>query len=143
MMPPESKKVLIIENNIVVFLALEAYFHINEYRIASAKTGEQGIARAGRFHPDLLLIRGNLPDSNGIEIIRRVHQSHGLWHVPAVFYTGSGWQKNLYRWNLPFNTHYLSSPFDYPRLDAIIGEITRQGEKPECADAKPLARMIV
>lgn len=119
-MPPASKQVLIIENNVVVYLALQSYFQINDYSITAAKTGEKGIARASRTSPDLILLRGNLPDINGIEIIRRIHSSHGMWFVPIIFYTGSEWQKKLYRWNLPFNTHFLSSPFDFPRLDAII-----------------------
>jgi len=46
------------------------------FSVHDASNGEETLALAEKHHPDLILLDVHLPDVNGIEVCRRLRQSH-------------------------------------------------------------------
>ena len=60
--------------------------------VAEASTGAETLARAGKVIPDVLVLDIELPDMNGIEVARRVLESHPKIRIVAL----SGYADRLY-----------------------------------------------
>jgi Flp pilus assembly CpaE family ATPase len=85
---PDSKRILIIEDDEDYKRLVSAVLARSEeaFDVKTAQTLAQGIASVKRFHPDIILVDLNLPDSTGYETFLRVkEQADG---VPIVVLTG-------------------------------------------------------
>jgi two-component system KDP operon response regulator KdpE len=57
---------------------------LRPYRIESAYSGEEALAKVRLSPPDLLLLDLGLPDLNGVHVVEML-RSHPMWHtIPIV-----------------------------------------------------------
>ncbi len=77
------KKILVVEdvefNRDLLVQLLE-----DEYEVLTAVDGAEGIERAEREHPDLILMDLSLPVIDGWEAARRIKADPGLKHIPII-----------------------------------------------------------
>lgn len=52
------------------------------YKVVQAESGLEGLLKANATHPDLIIMDLALPEMDGIEAARRIHDTPGLSHVP-------------------------------------------------------------
>jgi len=70
----EKKQILIVDDHplfregLVSLLSKQGAYHVT----GEASTGEEGIRKADRLHPDVVLMDISLPDMNGIDATRRI-----------------------------------------------------------------------
>lgn len=60
----------------------------DEAEVILAKTGEQAIDKAQKYHPDLILLDVVMPGMDGFEVISRFKSIEQLQIIPVVFITG-------------------------------------------------------
>ncbi|WP_210527915.1 PAS domain S-box protein [Rubellimicrobium arenae] len=58
--------------------------------VHEAATGAEGIAAARRLRPDCVLLGETLPDMDGLEVLRALHDASGDPQVPVVLLTEAG-----------------------------------------------------
>ncbi len=77
------RKILIVED---VELNVELLVQLLEdnYVLAIAADGEQGVALAQRECPDLILMDMSLPILDGFEATRRIKADRALQHIPVI-----------------------------------------------------------
>jgi diguanylate cyclase (GGDEF)-like protein len=83
-----SIKVLIIEDEPMVRDVMAAGLRINDYVVALADNGQQGLAALQEERPDVVLLDLRLPDMDGIEVLRAIKQSFTA--VPVIIVSGRG-----------------------------------------------------
>ena len=59
------------------------------FRVETAATGEEALARLRRSIPDLVVLDLMLPDLSGEEVCRRVRADPGLAGLPVIMLTAS------------------------------------------------------
>jgi diguanylate cyclase (GGDEF)-like protein len=59
-----------------------------DYSVLLAKDGEEGLALAGKYLPDLVLLEVVMPDLDGIEVLRRLKEDERTSSICVVFLTG-------------------------------------------------------
>jgi two-component system alkaline phosphatase synthesis response regulator PhoP len=74
------KKILIVEDEDVIRLGLQDNFEMEDYQVLTAIDGEDGIAKADTFNPDLVILDLMLPKKSGYEVCRYLRKKH-----PAIF----------------------------------------------------------
>ena len=84
-----KEKILIIDDSreIVSFLS-EKVLPGAGYQIAVAMTGQGGLQALSREHPDLVLLDMELPDANGLDILRTITKDER--EIPVILMTAYG-----------------------------------------------------
>ncbi|HKD39013.1 MAG TPA: response regulator [Myxococcaceae bacterium] len=79
-------KILLIEDDEDVAEVLAEAFAAGGHEIAIALTGEDGLARLVRDHPDAIVLDVRLPGLNGVDVLRQIRSlDPGL---PVIIMTG-------------------------------------------------------
>lgn len=119
---------MVADSNISNFLAkrlLPGYgFHTLQ-----ARTGLESLEKVRRFKPDLLLLDLQLPDMDGLEVLREL-ASEGI-NIPAVLMTAHGSEQvaiDAFRLGVQ---GYLPKPVDPEKLKPVIERILNQAHMQE------------
>jgi two-component system alkaline phosphatase synthesis response regulator PhoP len=70
----EPARILIVDDEAPIVALVCAYLKEDGYQIATATNGQVALAEAQRFRPDLVVLDVLLPDLDGLEVCRRLHQ---------------------------------------------------------------------
>lgn len=114
---PESRKVLFVEDEADLCEAYRRYFH-NRFESAFAASGSEALAQLSRFGPDVVVLDMRLPDTDGIEVLRRIRTSHPA--IPVVITTAYSSVEPLVDVLGIGHSGYLVKPFDLSDLGAAI-----------------------
>jgi DNA-binding response OmpR family regulator len=86
----KKKKLLIIEDDLVLRDALEEFLISEGFEVSSAIDGEEGIQKISEQKPDLVLLDIVLPKKNGYEVLEEVKANKETANIPIVLLTNLG-----------------------------------------------------
>lgn len=81
------KKIALIEDDADLYSLLQYNLEKEGYAVVGAQTGKGAVELFRRERPDLIILDIMLPDSDGLEICRRVRAHPELAHIPILFLT--------------------------------------------------------
>lgn len=87
---------------------------IGGFSVHSCTSGEEALAAAADFSPELLLLDVNMPNMDGVELLERLRAA-GI-EAPAVFFTAKVYPKDHQRYTAAGAIGTISKPFDPLRL---------------------------
>ena len=74
--------ILVIEDSSDTREFLSVLLNKQGYKVVQAQSGLEGLLKARGNFPDLILMDLTLPEMDGIEAARRIHETPELSHVP-------------------------------------------------------------
>lgn len=101
---------------------LEAIFKSANYDVETAPTGEEGIEKALRLVPDLVITDGIMPDVDGFEVIRRMREHAPTAHVPVVMLTSGDFRDAEYADRIPQPDAYVAKSME---LDPLLKQVAK------------------
>jgi DNA-binding response OmpR family regulator len=123
---PGQKSILIIEDDAnsrqVVKLAMQA----QNMELLEAATGDDGLERALKEHPDLILLDINMPGMSGLDVCRKLRADGSL--VPIIMLTAKTDTIDKVVGLEVGADDYVTKPFEVRELMARIGAHLRRGE---------------
>jgi len=81
------KKVLLIEDDADLFALVKYTLEKDGFSFAGSQTGQGAVELCQREQPDLILLDIMLPDSDGLEICKRIRAHPELAPIPVIFLT--------------------------------------------------------
>jgi Flp pilus assembly CpaE family ATPase len=139
---PNSKRILIIEDDEDYQRLVSAVLTRSEeaFDVKTTRTLAGGIAAVERFHPEIILVDLNLPDSTGYETFLRVQAQAG--GVPIVVLTGLDDDKTALQAVKDGAQDYLVKSLIQPKLIArsmsmVLQRLNRQAAQDGGVAAKP------
>ena len=69
-------KILIVEDEEIIRLGLQDNFELENYIVETACDGEEAIAKADSFQPNLVLLDLMIPKKSGFEVCRVIRKKH-------------------------------------------------------------------
>jgi two-component system, cell cycle response regulator DivK len=74
--------ILVIEDSCDTREWLSVWLQTQGYKVVQARSGPEGLLKASRTYPDLILMDLALPEMDGIEAARRMQDTPELSHIP-------------------------------------------------------------
>jgi DNA-binding response OmpR family regulator len=118
--PIQRRRVLFVEDEPALRFSYERFFR-NRYDLAFAATGAEAIEQLHTSRPDVLILDMRLPDTDGVDLLRRVREERP--ELPVLVTTAYvSMEPRLRVLDLPFQG-YLIKPFELrdlgDRIDAL------------------------
>lgn len=119
-------KVLIIEDDPSIVETVRLCFELRwpGVEIIDASSGQDGVARAEKEKPDLVVLDIGLPDINGFEVLRQVRVSSV---VPVIILTVRDQEVDKVRGLEMGADDYITKPFSHIEFLARVGAVLRRG----------------
>ncbi len=122
-----SPRILVIEDNAMNLKLVRDVLQYAGYEVVSARTGEEGLAAAERYEPDLVLMDLQLPGIDGTEALRRLRENEGN-RVPVIAVTAFAMQADRDRAFEAGFDGYLEKPISIRALPAQVQSFLNGGK---------------
>ena len=91
-----------------------------DYNVQYATDGEQGLAKAGELHPDLIISDVKMPLMSGLELCRKLRNSQQLCDIPVIMLSARNSDADRVRGIEAGADAYLVKPFVSEELRAWV-----------------------
>jgi CheY-like chemotaxis protein len=107
-------------------LMIEDFLHSRDYNIVSARNGADFLSRVADVHPDIILMDVQMPDLDGLEVIRRLRRlpDAGVASIPVIALTALAMPGDRERCLEAGADEYLSKPVRLKELVNLIQKMT-------------------
>ncbi len=114
-------KVLIIEDDAQLNIAITEFFKIKDFDTVSARDGLKAIDQIDNEHFDLYIIDINIPDINGLDLLKHIRKKD--LHTPVIIITASLEIQNISTAFENGCSEYIKKPFYLKELDIRINNL--------------------
>ena len=112
------KSILIIYDDALIRKTLSAHLARQGFDVQTAEDGESGLRMHGEMNPDLVLLDIRLPDTDGLDVLRRIREKAG--RATVVMMTAYDDMKTTVEAIKLGAFEYLVKPLDYVALDLTV-----------------------
>ena len=84
------KKILIIEDEELLYNLLQKKLEAEGYEVSIAKDGVEGLGMMKEIKPDLILLDIVMPNKNGFEVMEEMQKEKELRGIPIIVISNSG-----------------------------------------------------
>lgn len=121
-----SEKILVIDDEDTTVQLISMALERRGYEVIKAYRAEDGLRKAYRTHPDLVLLDIMMPNMDGWEVCRRLRE---LSDVPIIFLTAKSEVRDVVRGLEMGADDYIIKPYDNDELVARIRAHLRRTPK--------------
>ncbi len=129
------RKVLIVEDDEAMSVALRDGFTYEGYAVTVAKDGEAGLHLATTAGPDLILLDVMLPKMTGLDVCRKLRTDGS--GVPIIMLTARGQEIDKVLGLKQGADDYVTKPFGFMELMARVEAVLRRCTSARSASAAP------
>ncbi|WP_373826866.1 response regulator, partial [Bacteroides heparinolyticus] len=124
----DKETMLLVEDNSELRLFLRTVF-ASEYRVVEAVDGVQGMSKALKFLPDIIISDVMMPEKDGISMTRDLRADMTTSHIPIVLLTAKTSMESKVE-GLEFGADdYITKPFSATYLKARVKNLLIQRRK--------------
>ena len=114
----EARKILVVDDEQQLALALKIRLQSRGYEVATAGDGQQALELIERTRPDLVILDILMPVMDGYSCLREINIRFGRNKLPIIILTARDRMKDLF--DLEGIEDYVIKPFDHEDLIARI-----------------------
>lgn len=118
-----SRRILIIDDNTDLAESLRQLLELQHHQVMTAYDGEEGLAKAQKFKPEVVMLDIALPYSSGYEIAKAIRSDPVLKDVYLVALSGYAMPEDLQKARTAGFNCYLAKPIDLERLEQMLANI--------------------
>ncbi len=134
------KHILIVDDDALMRRSLAFNLERAGYRVSTAGTAEDALARIRLDPPDLVLLDIGLPGMDGLDALRRMHRERAL---PVIFVTARRRELDEILGLELGADDYVTKPFDFDVLLARIKAVLRRAHRAVSSLSAPPKPIIV
>ena len=115
---PHARKLLIVDDEEKICRMLATHFSLRGYEVRTVLRGNEGVAIAHVFHPDVVLLDLLMPDMTGVETLKALKQ---LSPAPKVLILSAANDEQVARGALALGADfYVCKPPQLSELDHVL-----------------------
>ena len=117
-----SRRVLVIEDNVDAAQSLKDALELSGHVVDVAHSGPEGLEKARRFRPDVILCDIGLPNMNGFQVAERVRADAALRSISMVALSGYASPEDMKKSAKAGFTWHLAKPPDWDALEKTLAQ---------------------
>ena len=125
-----TPRILVADDDPVILRLLQVNFRLEGYEVETASHGEDALARAREFAPDLILLDVMMPGVDGWEVCRRLKADPATSAIPVIFLSARAQDEDRKRGHTLGVTEYVTKPFDPGRLVQTVRRVLDAAKHP-------------
>jgi DNA-binding response OmpR family regulator len=118
-----QKKILLVDDEPHIVMALEYLLEEEGYDIAKAHDGESALAKAIEFIPDVIILDVMMPGLDGFSVAKEIRKNDMLAHTSIIFLTAKSTPEDKMTGYDSGGEYYLVKPFDNDDILEKVKEI--------------------
>ena len=120
------KKILIVDDEEKVRGLIEVTLSIGEFEILHASSGEEGLRKARKCMPDIILLDVMMPGLDGVEVCRLLKKDPATKHIYIIMLTAKGQEADKKKGFAAGANEYFVKPFSpvdlIDKIDKILNK---------------------
>lgn len=119
-----AKKILFVDDEVEVVEIVQAKLQNDGYQVVVSHTGREGIIQARAHLPDMILMDIVLPDMDGADAVKELHDHNATVGIPVLFLSGivgGGQEAEINVGGRAYKA--MGKPFTYAQLKQRIDHI--------------------
>lgn len=118
-----KKKILIVDDEPNIVMALEYAFQKNNFEVFIARDGHEALTILENNIPDAILLDIMMPHVDGYETLKQIKQNNQLKHTKVIFLSAKNKSSDIDKGlNLGADL-YLSKPFSIKKVLTTINQL--------------------
>ena len=126
-MPQKREAILIVEDEEDILEVMQYNLSREGFRVTGVRDGDQGLARAKKENPDLVLLDLMLPGLDGLTVCRRLKEDPVTRSIAVVMVTAKGEESDVVLGLGLGADDYVVKPFSPRELVARVRAVLRRG----------------
>ena len=120
----DGLRILLVEDHKDTKLSMEILLRRAGHVVRSAERARQALEIAAQERFDIVITDIGLPDMGGAELMKLLHEEHGL---TAIGTSGYGGESSVIPQGMPY-IHHLTKPIDMEELRGLLIELKAMKE---------------
>jgi len=120
---PPARRLLVVEDHEPALVAVSDYLVVKGFKVAVARNGAEAVESCRQALPDLVLMDVQMPLMDGLEATQKIRELPGGRAVKIVAFTALAMQDDQTRCLAAGADAYLSKPFRFSELLALINRL--------------------
>jgi len=121
-----AARILIVEDNEKNLKLLRDLLQFHGYQTLEARTGPEGIARAREAMPDLILLDIELPEMDGVAVLRVLRGDSATSGIPVIAVTASAMRADRERLLGAGFDRFVIKPINIREFPSVVASCLRQ-----------------
>lgn len=122
-----TKKVLLVDDEPNILVAIEFLMEQNGFVVEKAYNGEEALAKAKVFQPEIIVLDVMMPGMDGFEVARILRNTPSSSEVKIIFLTAKGTEADKINGYSKGGDIYLTKPFNNDELVMVVSELAEYG----------------
>ena len=111
-----KSKILIIDDDPDVLETMTAILETRDYQVLTALSGLEGISKAGKEKPDLIIMDVLMPEVDGFATCKMIKENKEIKNIPVILLTGTGMVGDLEKGFAAGAIDFMIKPIDWDKL---------------------------
>ena len=122
-----GRKILVVDDEPHLVDMVATRLRANRYEAVTAVRGGEGIEKAKREKPDLILLDVLMPDMDGYGVLSRLKEAPETKEIPVIMLTVRRWSEDIERALSAGAVDYIGKPFEPKDLLDKIQKVFKNG----------------
>ncbi len=122
-------KVLVIDDEIFISRMIKITLEAKDYEVVVAKDGTEGLEKALKEKPDVILLDIMMPVYDGFYILGKLKEQDETKAIPVIMLTSMARPQDITRAMELGSAGYVMKPFEYEDLIASIENALKKKDK--------------
>jgi excisionase family DNA binding protein len=110
------RRILIVDDDERLREFVRVNLELEGYSVREAASAEEGLSALDDEPPDLILLDVMMPQVDGWEMLRRVHERHGVGAIPVIMFSGKVDDESLQTATSRGAQGFIGKPFNPQQL---------------------------
>lgn len=111
-----KSKILIIDDDPDALETMAAVLETHDYQVLTALSGLEGISKAGKEKPDLIIMDVLMPEVDGFTACKMIKENKEIKNIPVILLTGTGMVGDVEKGFAAGANDFMIKPIDWDKF---------------------------